>query len=198
MAKLNELTTEEFKGLLDDFYAEPIRRNKMTEEEIVDLAQRLNERINVPIIEETKEEKIFIKVILKIDNFLYDNLPNEFYDLIRSSEKGIDEKEAKRLVRRLTRMANDKVDIPYLPEFAEKFAIKFVIGMVVKSARKKLNFDTVRKESKDLVIPESDDEIEKFWLPDKKKNARPAFFAKIRRAFFFFKILQKALLQTFP
>jgi hypothetical protein len=57
-------------------------------------------------------------------------------------------------------MANDKVDIPYLPEFAEKFAIKFVIGVVVRSARKKLNFDKVRKESKDLVIPESDDEIE--------------------------------------
>jgi len=160
MAKLNELTTEEFKDLLNDFYAEPIRRNKMTEEEIIDLAQRLNERINVPIIDETKEEKIFIKVILKIDNFLYDNLPNEFYDLIRSSEKGIDEKEAKRLVRRLTRMANDKVDIPYLPEFAEKFAIKFVIGVVVRSARKKLNFETVRNESKDLVIPESEDEVE--------------------------------------
>lgn len=160
MANLNELTTEEFKGLLEDFYAEPIRRNKMTEEEIVDLAQRLNERINVPIINETKEEKILIKVILKIDNFLYDNLPNEFYDLVRSNDKGIDEKEAKRLVRRLTRMANDKVDIPYLPEFAEKFAIKFVIGMVVKSARKKLNFDKVRNDSRELVVPESDDDIE--------------------------------------
>ncbi len=160
MSKLNELTTEEFKSLLNDFYAEPTRRNKMTEEEIVDLAKRLNDRINVPIINETKEEKIFIKIILKIDNFLYDNLPNEFYELIRSSDKGIDEKEAKRLVRRLTRMANDKVDIPYLPEFAEKFAIKFVIGMVVRSARKKLNFDSVRKGSRDLVIPDSDDEIE--------------------------------------
>ncbi len=160
MAKLNELTTEEFKSLLNDFYAEPIRRNKMTQEEIVDLAQRLNERINVPIINETKEEKIFIKIILKIDNFLYDNLPNEFYDLIRSYDKGIDEKEARRLVRRLTRMANDKVDIPYLPEFAEKFAIKFVIGMVVRSARKKLNFKDVREGSRDLVIPDSDDDIE--------------------------------------
>jgi hypothetical protein len=160
MAKLNELTTKEFKDLLNDFYAEPIRRNKMTQEEIIDLAQRLNERINVPIINETREEKIFVKIILKIDTFLYDNLPNEFYDLIRSSEMGIDEKEAKRLVRRLTKMANDKVDIPYLPEFAERFAIKFVIGMVVKSARKKMSFEKVRQKSRDLVIPESDDEIE--------------------------------------
>jgi hypothetical protein len=57
-------------------------------------------------------------------------------------------------------MANEKVDIPYLPEFAEKFAIKFVIGVVVRSARKNQNFESVRKESKDLVIPESDDEVE--------------------------------------
>jgi hypothetical protein len=160
MPKLNELTTIEFKDLLNDFYAEPVRRNQMTQEEIIDLAQRLNERINVPIIKETKEEKILIKIILKIDTFLYDNLPNEFYDLIRSSDLGIEEKEAKRLVRRLTKMANDKVDIPYLPEFAERFAIKFVIGMVVKAARKKMNFENVREKSRDLVIPDSDDDIE--------------------------------------
>ncbi len=160
MTKLNELTTDEFKLLLNDFYAEPVLRNKMTQEEIVDIAQRLNKRINVPIINETREEKIFIKIVLKIDTFLYDNLPNEFYDLIRSSDKGIDEKEARRLVRRLTKMANDKIDIPFLPEVAEKFAIKFVIGMVVKSARKNLNFKQVRENSDKLVIPDSDNEVE--------------------------------------
>jgi hypothetical protein len=160
MSKLSELTNSEFKLLLDDFYAEPAKRNQMTEEEIIDLAKRLNERINVPMVKETNEEKILIKVILKIDTFLYDNLPNEFYDLVRSTDKGIDEKEAKRLVRRLTKMANDKIDIPYLPEFAERFAIKFVIGLIIKAARKNLNFDKVRAESKDLVVPESDNDIE--------------------------------------
>jgi hypothetical protein len=160
MAKLADLTTEEFQLLLKDFYAEPVHRTQMTQEEIVDLAKRLNERINVPIIDETGEEKIMVKVILKIDNFLYDNLPNEFYDLIRSTDKGIDEKEAKRLVRRLTKMANDKIDIPYIPEFAERFALKFVIGIVVKAARKKFSFAKLRANSKNFVVPESDKEIE--------------------------------------
>jgi len=160
MAKLTELTTEEFQLLLKEFYAEPISRTKMTEEEIVDLAKRLNERINVPIIDETGEEKIMVKVILKIDNFLYDNLPNEFYDLIRSTDKGIDEKEAKRLVRRLTKMANDKIDIPYIPEFAERFALKFVIGLVVKAARKKFSFAKLRANAKEFKVPESDNDVE--------------------------------------
>ena len=133
----------------------------MTQDEIKDLAERLNRKINVPLIKETGEEKILIKIILKIDTFLYNNLPNEFYDLIRSADRGIDDKEAKRLVRRLSRAANNQIDIPYLPEFAEKFAFRFVIGMVVKAARKKLDFEKVRSESDDLVVPDSDEEIEK-------------------------------------
>ena len=157
---LADLTQDQFKELLNEFYAEPIKRNKMTRAEITDLAQRLNRKINVPLINETKEEKIFVKIILTIDTFLYDHLPNEFYDVIRSADMGIDDKEAKRLVRRLTRLANDKIDIPYLPEVAEHFAIKFVIGIVVKSARKKLSFESVRADSDSLNVPDSDDDIE--------------------------------------
>ncbi|AHW60293.1 hypothetical protein SAMN05444285_1499 [Draconibacterium orientale] len=158
--KVAELSTEEFMSLLDDFYAEPKKRNKMTEAEIKDLAIRLNEKIDVPFINETGEEKILVKVIFKIDTFLYDHLPNEFYDLIRSSDQGISKKEAKRLVRRLTRLANDKIDIPYLPEVAEHIAIKFVIGIVVKAARKQLNFNDVRARSAEMAVPESDENIE--------------------------------------
>ncbi|MGM0620740.1 MAG: hypothetical protein ACQETJ_06835 [Bacteroidota bacterium] len=159
--KVAELTVSEFQILLNEYFAEPVLRHKMTLDEIKDLAERLNRKIDIPLVKETKEEKILIKIILKIDTFLYDNLPNEFYDLIRSTDRGIDDKEAKRLVRRLTKAANDKIDIPYLPEFAEKFAYRFVIGMVVKAARKKLDFDKVRSESDQMVVPDSDEDIEK-------------------------------------
>ncbi len=161
MSTLAELSTDQFKDLLKDFYAEPIRRNKMTQEEIIDLAQRLNRKINVPLINETNEEKIFVKIILTIDTFLYDHLPNEFYDVIRSTDMGIDDKEAKRLLRRLTKLANDKIDIPYLPEVAERFALKFVIGIVVKAARKNLDFVKVRETSDSIEVPDSDDDIDK-------------------------------------
>jgi sugar-specific transcriptional regulator TrmB len=160
MTTVAEMTTDDFRQLLSEFYAKPKKRSKMTEEEIKDLAQRLNRKINVPIINETGEEKILIKIILKIDNFLYDNLPNEFYELVRNADRGIDNKEAKRLVRRLTRLANEKIDIPYLPEVAEHFALKFVIGIIVKSARKNKVFKSVREESDKMLIPDSDDDIE--------------------------------------
>lgn len=160
MTTVAELTTDQFKILLEDFYAAPEKRSKMTQDEIKDLAERLNKKINVPIMKETKEEKILVKIILKIDNFLYDNLPNEFYDLVRSSDQGIDSKEAKRLVRRLTKLANDKIDIPYIPESMEKIAIKFIIGIVVKSARKKLNLIKVSSESDNMVVTDDDDDTD--------------------------------------
>lgn len=160
MTKLTEITHEEYNSVVGEFYAEPIHRNKMTEEEIIELAKRLNEKFDVPIIDETKEEKIFIKIILKIDNFLYDNLPNEFYGLLRSTENGIDDKEAIQLISRLTKLANNKIDIPILSEKAEEKAIKFVIGIVVNASRKTLNFNKVLNNSDKLVITESNDKVE--------------------------------------
>jgi len=160
MNTVANLTTDQFKELLTDFYAVPEKRSKLTTEEIKELAQRLNRKINVPIINETKEEKILIKIILTIDNFLYDNLPNEFYDLVRSTDNGIDNREAKRLVRRLTKLANDKIDIPYVPEPMEHISIKFVIGMIVKAARKNLKLDDVLSNSDNIVVTESENDIE--------------------------------------
>jgi len=160
MTTVAELSTEQFKLLMSEFYAPPEKRSKMTTEEIKELATRLNTKINVPVINETGEQKILIKIVLKIDNFLYDNLPNEFYDLIRSADHGIDKREAKRLVRRLTRLANDKIDIPYLPEPMEHIALKFVIGIIVKAARKKLKLNDVLSTSANIVVTAADDDVE--------------------------------------
>ncbi|MCK5907950.1 MAG: hypothetical protein KAG37_10180 [Flavobacteriales bacterium] len=136
MNTINDLTREEFTQLLDGYFAPPIKRTMMTELEVKSLAEKLNKRINVPLIRETREEKILIKIVIKIDVFLYDNLPNEFYDLIRSLDEGIDDDEATRLTNTLTRLANAKINIPYIPELAEGIAIKFIIRAVIGAARK--------------------------------------------------------------
>jgi len=152
MPTINELTEGEFKNLLDEYFAPPKKRTKMSQDEIKDLASSLNKKINVPLIGETTEEKILIKIVLKVDSFLYDNLPNEIYDLVRSLDRGIDEDEAKRLVTRLSILANDKIDIPYIPESAEYIAIKFVIEVIINAARKQWDFDKAKNASDDALI----------------------------------------------
>ena len=152
MSSINELTTEEFISLLDQYYAPPSKRIKMSATEIKELATRLNQKIHVPLINECQEEKILIKVILKIDSFLYDNLPNEIYDLVRSADKGIDNIEAERLVVRLTALANNLINIPYIPERAEAIAIKYVIQVIINGARKEWDFHMAKDASGDALI----------------------------------------------
>lgn len=159
--KITELNHADFKTLLNDFYAEPQLRNKLTQDEIKLLAQKLNSKINIPIIGETGEEKICIKIILKMDNFLYDNLPNEFYDLLHSTENGINEEEAKIMVTRLTKLANEKINLPFLSEEMEEKIFRFIIGLIVKSAKKNTNLEKVSAEADKINIPDSDEELEK-------------------------------------
>ena len=168
MRKLKDLTTGEFKDILSQYFAPPEKRSKMSNKEITELAAQLNQRIDIPIINETGEEKILIKIILKIDRFLYDNLPNEFYNLIRSVDKGIDKNEAKRLIKRLSKLANRKINIPYLPEPFEYFAIRFIIGIIINSSRKDWDIIEAKKNADSMNIPTyknaSDKKLEKILI----------------------------------
>lgn len=152
---INDLTTLQFTNLLDEYFAPPAKRSKMTDQEVKNLAKKLNKKINIPLIRETKEEKILIKIVIKIDRFLYNNLPNEFYDLIRSLEDGIDDDEAKRLIVSLSKLANDKINIPYIPEKMEYIAIRFIIGIIINAARKKWDMNRAEKALMDTSIPDS-------------------------------------------
>jgi hypothetical protein len=160
MKTLSELSVREFQNLLEEFFAIPEKRQKMTLFEITDLARRLNKKFNIPIINETREEKIFIKVVLKVDNFLYDHLPNEFYDLVRSIDGGIDDEEAKRLIIVLSKLVNEKINIPYIPEKVEYVIFRFIIAIIINAARKKFTFDSAADAVEKLIIPDQKDASE--------------------------------------
>ena len=153
MPLLAELTKVEFKNLLDEYFASPEERQKLTREEIMELAQKLNEKIDVPFVSETGEEKILVKIVVKIDTFLYDHLPNEFYDLVRSLEGGISDQEAKRLIKRLAKLANEKIDIPYIPEAMEYIAIRFLIGIIINAARREWDLNKAQDNAHRMVVP---------------------------------------------
>ena len=141
-----ELNEEKLRSILDEYLAPVQNRQRMRPQEIERIAYKLNEKINIPFVSEEKEGDILVKIVLKVDNFLYDNLPNELYDLIRSAEDGIDEKESERLIKRFTNLANSKIDIPYIPEILEGIAIKLILTWVFKAMQK--NFDLEIAEGK--------------------------------------------------
>jgi len=153
---LSQLSTEDFLKILDGYFAPNQKRSRLMPEEIQALAIRFNERINVPLISETLEEVILFKVILKIDVFLYDHLPNELYDMIRSADQGLTESESKSILKRLISVANKKIDIPYLPEIIEHFVIRFVITVILKAMSKTWTLDLAIEKSDDLVNDDSE------------------------------------------
>lgn len=65
--KLHELSFDDYEDILNNYYTSPINRINLSFEEIKEFSKRLNEKIRVPLIEATGEEKILIKIILKIE-----------------------------------------------------------------------------------------------------------------------------------
>lgn len=140
-----QLTEEKLRAILDEYFAPQCKRQRMTPEEIQMVTEKINKRIDIPFIGEEREGRILVKIVLEIDTFLYDNLPNELYDLIRCTDEGIDDDEANRLIVRLSTLANSKINIPYIPEQLEYFVIRLVITWVFKAMRKGFDMKKVGK-----------------------------------------------------
>lgn len=152
------LTDAQYQVLLSDYFAAPQERKRLSKDEVAAIASRLNERINIPILfSEEREQIILAKIVTRIDTFLYDNLPNEVYDIIRSLDEGIDENEAQTIVKRLSKMANRKIDIPYLPEPLEYLAINFLIGLIVKAMRRDWDIGKAIAAANEIAVPDREE-----------------------------------------
>lgn len=162
------LTDKQYKEMLADYDCADEHRKRMTQSEIQSLAKKVNQEIDIPLIKERKEGKILLKIILKVDRFLYDNLPNEIYDLIRSLDDGISEQEAKTIAKRLAKLANAKIDIPYIPESIEYVLFNLIIGLIVNAMRKKWDIDTAISKVTKVNIPDSLEEtaLEAMIIPE--------------------------------
>jgi hypothetical protein len=136
-----KLSIDEYKDLLEGFFLQYEKRNRLSKEEITALANKINAKKDIWFIDEKAEFRIIFKIIMKVDNFLYNNLPNELYDLLRETDKGISEEDVVELTARLIELANKKIDIPYLPEVIEGVILGFIINVLINSLRNNNNIE---------------------------------------------------------
>ncbi|HEY4786352.1 MAG TPA: hypothetical protein VIH57_09900 [Bacteroidales bacterium] len=113
----------------------------LTDAEVNALAQKVNEKINLPFLSEEKELIVFAKIIKWIDRELYKVLPNEYYKLIRDSTDGISPEEAKAIEDRLAALLNKVINIPVLPEKLEEEVIRFVLHLIISAMIKGLKLE---------------------------------------------------------
>ena len=107
------------------------KTSMLTDEQLNALAQKINAAINIPILGEKAELVVFAKLIKLIDVKLYELLPNEYYELINSVNDGISEEEAAMMTQRLSKLLNEKINIPFISEQKEEKLISLVIGYIV-------------------------------------------------------------------
>lgn len=105
----------------------------LTDEQVNAIAQKVNEAVNLPLLNENAEFKVFAKIVRLIDRKIYEILPNEYYELINDSSNGISEEEAAKMEERLTTLLNEKVDIPFINEKKEQILIGIVVGQIVRA-----------------------------------------------------------------
>ncbi len=112
------------------------RGDLLSPEEVKTLAAKLNEHINIPFLGEEKEAVVLIKIIKLVDTFLHSVLPEEVYELVKSTTDGISKEEAITIKKRLTAWINKSVNIPYLPEGIEEAVFGILVGLFVDAMKK--------------------------------------------------------------
>lgn len=137
-----KLNKKKFKKIRKD--AEGIQM--LTDGQVAALAEKLNEEINFPIIGENVEEILLAKIIRRIDQKVYELLPNEYYSLVRDTSNGISDEEAANIEARLTPLINEKVNLPFLSEDQENKIIGFILNSLINAMRKNVKLDEKKIE----------------------------------------------------
>ena len=136
------LTPEQLKKIREDMDK---KVSMLSDEEINTLAKKVNAKIDIPIFfKEDKELIIFAKIIRWIDKICYKNLPNEVYELIKSTHDGISKKESEAIRKRLVPIVNNVVNIPILTEKREADLINLILKLLMSALIKGLNIQEVK------------------------------------------------------
>ena len=108
----------------------------LTDTEVETLASRLNEKVDIPFMNEGTENTVLVKLVRKVDRLLYSSLPNELYGLVKNTRDGISDEEAEELESVLGTRLNKKIDILYIPEWIEQKVFETLIGLIVTAMRR--------------------------------------------------------------
>jgi len=127
-----KLTAAAYKSAL----ADADKTEMLTQKEVEAIATKLNHVINLPLLNEKREQIVFVKIVKQVDMFLYRVLPNEIYELIRVASDGISEQDVPLIEENLAALANGYINLPFLSESQEETVFRVVIGVIVRSMMK--------------------------------------------------------------
>ena len=111
----------------------------LTDVQINYLADKVNERVNLPLLGEKGERMVITRAIEKILEQLEENLPEELLALINDVNNGFlpgDAADAKRARKACIRYLNNKVNIPLVSERKEQRLFTIVVESLFEAMKK--------------------------------------------------------------
>ena len=111
----------------------------LSNEQVIFIANQINEKVNIPILGEKAEFFIIKKAVVKVLNVLEDEIPEEYLDFLEDTAKGFDPDQGaniQSLKNNIVEFVNKKVDIPLLNENTEKEVFSTIIDVIFDAMTK--------------------------------------------------------------
>ena len=111
----------------------------LSDAQITQLADKINEKVNIPILSERREQKIIENLLRRVDDEIAKHLPPALQDIWNKLDDGINAAEAEELGDELTKLINEKLDIPLLNEQQEEKVLGTIVDLVMEVVQEKVN-----------------------------------------------------------
>lgn len=111
----------------------------LTNEQVDFIANKINEKINLPILGEKAEFFILKKAVIKLNDVLKDEIPEEYFEFLDDTAKGFDpgqEVHIQEVKNNVVEFVNKKVDIPLVGENMEKEIFTVAIDVLLDAMTK--------------------------------------------------------------
>ncbi len=97
------------------------------------LARAIDAKFNIPVIRDTLEFAVWLKMVQAVDRVMADRVPDEILDTLNDRNLQLETMIAEALQDNLTLMLCDLLAVPFLPTVVKKEIIDWLIVLLVQS-----------------------------------------------------------------
>lgn len=119
----------------DPFADNPVEM--VSEEVMAKMVEEVNKAIDIPLLAESMEQKLFQAAVREVNEVIYESLPAEVYETFFSPDEGfVEEKQVGIMQERLVNFLNKEINMPFLSEAQEELVIGVIVKMLMEASKK--------------------------------------------------------------
>ena len=109
----------------------------LSEEQIQFIVDRVNEKVNLPILGEKAEGKLIRKAVDKVLKSLEENLPEEIFEFLDNASDGIEPgMDTEEMKKNTVNFLNKEINLPIVGEKFEEKLFTEVVDLIFNALKK--------------------------------------------------------------